>query len=321
MGTKTNQGPFNCYAAALPDEEVFTLLARDPALPTTIRFWINERVRLGKADTKEDQNRLVEALHIANASETWRERNLNPHGDGVPTWKLPRPADLDDRAPVAETAMLSRVRISEFLDYATAYGEFDENTPIGTVGSEIAGDPMSEARRATIIAYKKVLGLLPENYTPEPRPRVASPVPNEIVIDREGFLKDQPTLDTDPDDLAHTPEVPAHRFSVFNKGERYAYAKGLEVSPAHLPAALDAMAESGWHLLAIFGETDSKHIGFIFERRGPSAFEIAHGLGGRFISDRETREIADAANAKLQDYKSGKPLDEIDTGLGRGQQP
>lgn len=74
-------------------------------------------------------------------------------------------------------------------------------------------------------------------------------------------------INTAPDDIAHAPDVAPHRFSQFHKGARYAYARGLEVSPVHLPTALDAMAKDGWFLVAIFGQTDSKHVGFIFERR------------------------------------------------------
>lgn len=76
-----------------------------------------------------------------------------------------------------------------------------------------------------------------------------------------------PTLDTAPHDLAHAPEVPHHRFSVFHESGDYAYARGLEINPTHLPIALDAMAKSGWHLVSIFGQTDSKHIGAIFRRQ------------------------------------------------------
>lgn len=75
-----------------------------------------------------------------------------------------------------------------------------------------------------------------------------------------------PTLDTAPHDLAHAPEVPHHRFSAFHESGDYAYARGLEINPTHLPTALDAMAKSGWHLVSIFGQTDSQHIGAIFQR-------------------------------------------------------
>lgn len=91
------------------------------------------------------------------------------------------------------------------------------------------------------------------SYTPPVAETV--PIPAEPVV-----------VDSEPDNLAHAPEIPPHRFSVFHKGETYAYARGLEINPSHLPAALDRMAKDGWHLQAIFGQTDSEHIGFIFRR-------------------------------------------------------
>jgi len=57
-----------------------------------------------------------------------------------------------------------------------------------------------------------------------------------------------------------------YRFGELIKGENYAYARGLMVSPVHLPAALDAMLADGWELMGIFGETNSEKIGFIFKR-------------------------------------------------------
>src|SRR3546814_20537540 len=76
-------------------------------------------------------------------------------------------------------------------------------------------------------------------------------------------------VDEAPDDLAHGPSVGPHRFTVFNTGERYASAPGLEVSPQHLTRALDAMLEAGWKLVSLFGQTDAKHVGFVFEWVGP----------------------------------------------------
>lgn len=80
-----------------------------------------------------------------------------------------------------------------------------------------------------------------------------------------------PIIDTAPHDLAHGPEVPYHRFSVFHEDGAYAYARGLEVNPTHLPTALEAMRRSGWHLVSLFGATDSKHVGFVFKRQDPPA--------------------------------------------------
>lgn len=73
-------------------------------------------------------------------------------------------------------------------------------------------------------------------------------------------------VDTAPEDLAHAPEVPPHRFSTFVKHGRWAYARGLEVNPSHLPRALEAMSKDGWDMVSVFGQTDSQHIGFIFKK-------------------------------------------------------
>ena len=59
--------------------------------------------------------------------------------------------------------MLSECRIEELLDYASAYGEFDENTPTGTKSS--ISSPMDEERRGAIRVYKRVLQIKTEKET------------------------------------------------------------------------------------------------------------------------------------------------------------
>ena len=67
-------------------------------------------------------------------------------------------------------------------------------------------------------------------------------------------------------DIAEPPPLQDHRFGELIKGEYYAYARGLTINPTHLPRAFDAMMEDGWELMAVFGETDSAKVGFIFKR-------------------------------------------------------
>lgn len=67
-------------------------------------------------------------------------------------------------------------------------------------------------------------------------------------------------------DLANPPRLQDHRFGELIKGEHYAYARGLTINPMHLPVALDAMVTDGWELMAVFGETASEKVGFIFKR-------------------------------------------------------
>lgn len=61
-------------------------------------------------------------------------------------------------------------------------------------------------------------------------------------------------------------KIQDYRFGSMLKGEHYAFARGLTINPTHLPQALDAMRADGWHLIAIFGQTNASDIGFVFER-------------------------------------------------------
>ncbi len=59
--------PESCWNKARDDERVFVLLERDKATPATIRFWVEERIRLGKNQAGDAQ--LMEALMLANDME------------------------------------------------------------------------------------------------------------------------------------------------------------------------------------------------------------------------------------------------------------
>ena len=59
--------PQSCMSRAADDEWTFVLLGRDTAAPATIRFWCNERIRLGK--NQADDAQIEEALRCAAAME------------------------------------------------------------------------------------------------------------------------------------------------------------------------------------------------------------------------------------------------------------
>lgn len=84
---------------------------------------------------------------------------------------------------------------------------------------------------------------------------------------------------SDTVDVTDTPEMPPHRFTLFEKGREWAYGRGLEINPSHIPAMLDRMEGDGWHLQCVFGGIEPTKVGMLFYRRQPSAFEIAHGYG------------------------------------------
>lgn len=393
MSTKNNPGAFRCYEAALPDEPIFTILARDPAGPATLRYWIYQRAMKGKNVSPEDIDRIDDADRVARQMEAWRAANAEAGPDGQPTWRnvgvtdelggpirmepdntvyiyAERDGDeavrlsidwLQARCRDLNSGLITRGHFTELMALAckspdkrrervvpvedAAYDaaardarsitlfnavknavdmldEIAKNTerevllsPIrqtlvnGLLNAPQAGFPppgfveldefLKEQRKVGKVAE---LGM---GYSPDIKAKVAvglgqvatdlqqfvhGKVPNpeshqtaqlllgfvdringyaaELHEDPYRLVAAEPVVvDTQPTDLAHNPEVPPHRFSTFHKGERYAYARGLEINPIHLPVALDAMARDGWHLLAIFGQTDSKHVGFIFERR------------------------------------------------------
>lgn len=67
--------PKSCLNRARPDEMIFTLLGRDKAAPATIRFWIEERLRLG--ENWEDDSQIIDARRCAMMMEREND-NSNP---------------------------------------------------------------------------------------------------------------------------------------------------------------------------------------------------------------------------------------------------
>ena len=62
--------PESCMSRAFRNEMTFVLLGRDVASPATIRFWAEERIRLGKNKMSDPQ--IIEALHCAGQMEKER---------------------------------------------------------------------------------------------------------------------------------------------------------------------------------------------------------------------------------------------------------
>lgn len=334
MATKNHPGAFNCYVAALPDEEIFTILARDPAGPATLHYWINKRIECGKDKTPDDIERIEEARAIAARMSEWRIGNSNPTGDG-PTWQLPRPDGMDDgpaiRLKVEEAeSSLQLQKILVGLQQIAAGIMDDDGLMIDApqVGKRIAKQindytiemlqivgekaPVAASRGLESATLKPPVATseLPDYgrvIVGEMRPQDATRIA-ELEAQIENLTTtpkaQSPIVDEAPDDLAQAPEVPPHRFSQFTKGTRYAYARGLEVAPAHLPKALDEMVRDGWLLHSIFGKTDSQNIGFIFERYIPSALDMAHG----FI---DNPDATNDMNWAVEEFLSGKPLEDI----------
>lgn len=77
MGTKRNPGGYCGYAAAMPDEPYFVLLARDATAPVVVRTWAKYREYSVKRGThpQTDLPMLRNALAVADRMEAWRKDN------------------------------------------------------------------------------------------------------------------------------------------------------------------------------------------------------------------------------------------------------
>lgn len=80
MGTKLQELRSGCFAAAMDDEPMFVLLARDASAPDKVRGWADDRERDIEAGRKPatDMDKVLDARATADRMEAWREAN-----DGV----------------------------------------------------------------------------------------------------------------------------------------------------------------------------------------------------------------------------------------------
>lgn len=99
MGSKINPGQHDCHAAALPDEPMFTLLARDPVAPDLVRRWASAR---GLTASTDDFAKLNEARVCAGAMEIWRREN----------WPMRKGEKIE---PTTVDAAYHDARVSELL--------------------------------------------------------------------------------------------------------------------------------------------------------------------------------------------------------------
>lgn len=100
MGTKNNPGQFDCYDAALPDEPMFVLLARDPDFALRVRKWAFNRQRAVECGERplSDMELVREAIECASAGANWRRQNMG-------AWRTPPVNGGDEeRASLLQTS-------------------------------------------------------------------------------------------------------------------------------------------------------------------------------------------------------------------------
>lgn len=283
MSTKQHPGQFNCYASACVDEPIFTILGRDPAGPATLRFWMQERIRCGKIKDDDDMARITAAGEEAEAMRDWRESNKDFAGTGQALWRMDRPTSEGNPVCVAPTSgngvWLSHSDMLALRDYVEQGDRKTALLAIDTliearknqVREEIETNGTAQDVPITTEAAGKFIGDAVQDALDreEAGEDIYADVAAATGVSRKTVKEHALSVGYGGDgvDLAASPEMPDHRFAVFHKAGIYAYARGLEVAPQHLPDALDRLDKDGWELLAIFGVTDSTNIGFIFKRR------------------------------------------------------
>lgn len=77
MSTKAQELNGGCFNAALEDEPMFVLLARDPSAPDLVRDWARKReanIQVGMR-SDSDTPKVIEARQLADSMERWRVEN------------------------------------------------------------------------------------------------------------------------------------------------------------------------------------------------------------------------------------------------------
>ena len=74
MGTKTNPGQIDCYAAAEDDEPIFVLRANDPIAPKVILYWASLYDHNHPNRTADQLDKLTTALMTAEDMAQWKIR-------------------------------------------------------------------------------------------------------------------------------------------------------------------------------------------------------------------------------------------------------
>ena len=121
-------------------------------------------------------------------------------------------------------------------------------------------------------------------------------------------------------DITALEKIQDYRFGSLVKGKSYAYARGLTINPAHLPAALDAMESDGFSLVCVFGQTNAEQVGFVFKRE-PDRVNVAQLVLENERLQKRVDELLGVNNAeverrreaesRLEQWKAGKPLGDI----------
>jgi hypothetical protein len=84
LKTEELSNPQSCLNKARANERLFVLLARDPAAPDVIGYWVRKRIALGKNKMSDPQ--IVEALECAKKMEEESRHHIGTAHDKATCW-------------------------------------------------------------------------------------------------------------------------------------------------------------------------------------------------------------------------------------------
>lgn len=104
MGTKLKELRNGCFSAAMDDEPMFVLLARDPSAPDHVRHWATQREADIEAGRKpaSDMAKVRDARECAREMEQWRRDNDGAWRAGLFASAVDHPNCSDCGQPYAE---------------------------------------------------------------------------------------------------------------------------------------------------------------------------------------------------------------------------
>jgi hypothetical protein len=127
----------------------------------------------------------------------------------------------------------------------------------------------------------------------------------KAIVNEELAAEMQAALDAEPFAVLELEKVADYRFASMVKGQHYSFARGLTISPTHLPAALDAMLKDGFKLVCMFGEAVSDKMGLIFEHVGPDP-RVQGLLEANTALVLKNRELKDAMREFVRRVDAGE---------------
>ncbi len=134
MGTKLEGDP--CLDAAMPDEPMFVLLARDPNMPALVRLWASiRRTQIAEgARPTTDLSQVEEAERLADRAVRWR-------ADADEAWKKQRAFDFVE----GTHAEFSDAARHDLAAYGTCVHRDGERVPLSEF---VAENPLADQHLA-----------------------------------------------------------------------------------------------------------------------------------------------------------------------------